>query len=233
MLSVRNLEAFYGGSQALFGVDLDVGEGEVVTLLGRNGMGKTTVVRSIMGLLPATAGSIRLDGREIRGLPSHAIARLGLGLVPEGRQVFPNLTLRENLVATAANYSGSADPYGLERVLSIFPKLADRLNHYGNQLSGGEQQMLAIARAMMINPKVLILDEATEGLAPLVREEIWRGLRILKERGESILIIDKNLDALLRIADHHHVMEKGQVVWSGGSAELAGDEGLKARYLGV
>ena len=233
MLSVNRVESFYGRSQALFGVDFEMEEGQVATLLGRNGMGKTTVVRSIMGILPAASGSIRLEGREIRHLPSHAIARLGLGLVPEGRQVFPNLTVRENLIATAANYSGSSDPYDLDRVLSIFPKLADRLSHFGNQLSGGEQQMLAIARAMMINPKVLILDEATEGLAPLVREEIWRGLRILKERGESILIIDKNLDALLRIADHHYIMEKGRVVWSGSSAELAGDEALKARYLGV
>ena len=233
MLSVKRIESFYGHSQALFGVDFEMKEGQVVTLLGRNGMGKTTVVRSIMGILPAASGSIRLEGREIRDLPSHAIARLGLGLVPEGRQVFPNLTVRENLIATAANYSGSSDPYDLDRVLSIFPKLADRLAHFGNQLSGGEQQMLAIARAMMINPKVLILDEATEGLAPLVREEIWRGLRILKERGESILIIDKNLDALLRIADHHYIMEKGRVVWSGSSDALAGDEALKSRYLGV
>ena len=233
MLSVKRIESFYGHSQALFGVDFEMKEGQVATLLGRNGMGKTTVVRSIMGILPAASGSIRLEGREIRDLPSHAIARLGLGLVPEGRQVFPNLTVRENLIATAANYSGSSDPYDLDRVLSIFPKLADRLAHFGNQLSGGEQQMLAIARAMMINPKVLILDEATEGLAPLVREEIWRGLRILKERGESILIIDKNLDALLRIADHHYIMEKGRVVWSGSSDALAGDEALKSRYLGV
>ena len=233
MLTVRNIETFYGNSQALFGVDFEVSAGEVVTLLGRNGMGKTTTVRSIMGILPASSGSIKLDGNEIRELPSHAIARLGLGLVPEGRQVFPNLTVRENLIATAANYSGSADPYDLERVLSIFSKLADRLSHFGNQLSGGEQQMLAIARAMMINPKILILDEATEGLAPLIREEIWRGLEILKQRGESILIIDKNLDALLKIGDRHHIMEKGQVVWSGSSEELAGDEALKSRYLGV
>ncbi|MES9869158.1 MAG: ABC transporter ATP-binding protein [Sedimenticola sp.] len=233
MLSVRGIESFYGNSQALFGVDFEMEAGEVVTLLGRNGMGKTSTVRTLMGLLPARHGTIHFEGREIQHLPSHAIARLGFGLVPEGRQVFPNLTLRENLVATAANYSGSDDPYDLERVLSIFPKLKERMGHYGNQLSGGEQQMLAIARALMTNPKVLILDEATEGLAPLVREEIWQGLEVLKRRGESILVIDKNLDALLHIADRHHIMEKGRVVWSGSSSELAGDESLKHRYLGV
>ncbi|MES9967957.1 MAG: ABC transporter ATP-binding protein [Sedimenticola sp.] len=233
MLSVRGIESFYGNSQALFGVDFEMQAGEVVTLLGRNGMGKTSTVRTLMGLLPARHGTILFEEREIQHLPSHAIARLGFGLVPEGRQVFPNLTLRENLVATAANYSGSDDPYDLERVLSIFPKLKERMGHYGNQLSGGEQQMLAIARALMTNPKVLILDEATEGLAPLVREEIWQGLEVLKQRGESILVIDKNLDALLHIADRHHIMEKGRVVWSGSSSELAGDESLKHRYLGV
>ncbi|MES9936573.1 MAG: ABC transporter ATP-binding protein [Sedimenticola sp.] len=233
MLSVRGIESFYGNSQALFGVDFEMQAGEVVTLLGRNGMGKTSTVRTLMGLLPARHGTIHFEGREIQHLPSHAIARLGFGLVPEGRQVFPNLTLRENLVATAANYSGSDDPYDLERVLSIFPKLKERMGHYGNQLSGGEQQMLAIARALMTNPKVLILDEATEGLAPLVREEIWQGLEVLKQRGESILVIDKNLDALLHIADRHHIMEKGRVVWSGSSSELAGNESLKHRYLGV
>ncbi|MET0105246.1 MAG: ABC transporter ATP-binding protein [Sedimenticola sp.] len=233
MLGVRGIESFYGNSQALFGVDFEMQAGEVVTLLGRNGMGKTSTVRTLMGLLPARRGTILFEEREIQHLPSHAIARLGFGLVPEGRQVFPNLTLRENLVATAANYSGSDDPYDLERVLSIFPKLKERMGHYGNQLSGGEQQMLAIARALMTNPKVLILDEATEGLAPLVREEIWQGLEVLKQRGESILVIDKNLDALLHIADRHHIMEKGRVVWSGSSSELAGDESLKHRYLGV
>ena len=233
MLELRGVESCYGASQVLFGVDLDMQAGEVVTLLGRNGMGKTSTVRAIMGMTPAVRGSIRFEGREIRALPSYAIARLGFGLVPEGRQIFPNLTLRENLLATAANYSGTKDPYRLERLFSIFPRLADRLDHYGNQLSGGEQQMLAIARALMTNPKVLILDEATEGLAPLVRDEIWRGLAMLKERGESILVIDKNLEALLRIADRHYIMEKGRVVWSGGGVELAGDEGLKARYLGV
>lgn len=233
MLSVQGLQAAYGSSQVLFGVDFDLEAGSVTTLLGRNGMGKTTVVRTIMGLMPATAGRILFNQQEIQNLPSYAIARLGIGLVPEGRQIFPNLTVKENLLAIAANYSGSSDPYDMDHVLGIFPKLADRLHNYGNQLSGGEQQMLAVARALMINPSMLILDEATEGLAPLIREEIWRGLAILKDKGQTILVIDKNLDALLRIADHHHIMEKGQVVWSGNSAELAQDEEIKHRYLGV
>ena len=233
MLELRGVESCYGASQVLFGVDLEMQAGQVVTLLGRNGMGKTSTIRAIMGMTPATRGRIRFEGREIQALPSYAIARLGFGLVPEGRQIFPNLTLRENLLATAANYSGAKDPYTLQRLFSIFPRLADRIDHYGNQLSGGEQQMLAIARALMTNPKVLILDEASEGLAPLVRDEIWRGLAMLKERGESILVIDKNLEALLKIADRHCIMEKGRVVWTGSGSELAGDDGLKARYLGV
>lgn len=233
MLKLRGVEACYGSSQALFGVDLELADGSVTTLLGRNGMGKTTVVRSIMGMLPLRAGVIRLEGREIQRLPSYAIARLGIGLVPEGRRIFPNLTLRENLLVAAANYAGASEPYTMEHVLSIFPKLSDRLNHFGNQLSGGEQQMLAVARALMINPRVLILDEATEGLAPLIRAEIWRGLTILKEKGQTILVIDKNIDALLRIADHHHIMENGRVVWSGSSSQLAADEALQSRYLGV
>ena len=233
MLKLRGVEACYGSSQALFGVDLELADGSVTTLLGRNGMGKTTVVRSIMGMLPLRAGVIRLEGREIQRLPSYAIARLGIGLVPEGRRIFPNLTLRENLLVAAANYAGVSEPYTMEHVLSIFPKLSDRLNHFGNQLSGGEQQMLAVARALMINPRVLILDEATEGLAPLIRAEIWRGLTILKEKGQTILVIDKNIDALLRIADHHHIMENGRVVWSGSSSQLAADEALQSRYLGV
>lgn len=233
MLALQGVEAFYGSSQALFGVDLALDAGSVTTLLGRNGMGKTSVVRSIMGMLPVHAGVIRFGGREIQRLPSYSIARLGIGLVPEGRQIFPNLTLRENLIAAAANYSGSNEPYDLDHVLSIFPKLSDRLSHFGNQLSGGEQQMLAVARALMINPTVLILDEATEGLAPLIRAEIWRGLTLLKEKGQTILVIDKNLDALLRIADHHHIMENGRVVWSGSSSRLAVDKALQVRYLGV
>ena len=233
MLELEGVEACYGTSQALYGVHFSMQAGEVVTLLGRNGMGKTTTVRTIMGMTPATAGSIVFEGEEIQALSSHAIARLGFGLVPEGRQIFPNLTLRENLLVTAANYSGSDEPYNLDRVLSIFPRLEDRMDNLGNQLSGGEQQMLAIARALMTNPKVLILDEATEGLAPLIRQEIWHGLKLLKSKGESILIIDKNLDALMKIADRHNVMEKGRVVWSGTSGELADNAHLKSRYLGV
>ncbi len=233
MLRVTDLEAGYGGSQALFGVGLEMNEGEVVTLLGRNGMGKTTTIRALMGMLPATGGRVRFQGREIQRLPSHTVARLGFGLVPEGRQIFPNLTVKENLLVTAANHSKSPDPYTLERVTSIFPRLIDRLDHFGNQLSGGEQQMLSIARALMTNPKVLILDEATEGLAPLIRQEIWKGLQLLKSRREAILVIDKNLDALLEIADRHYIMEKGRVVWSGSSEALRTDIALQHRYLGV
>ena len=233
MLVVDHIETYYAGGQALFGVSLEVHEGEVVTLLGRNGMGKSTTVRSIMGLTPARTGKITFDGKDIHRLPSYVIARLGIGLVPEGRQIFPNLTVYENIMATAANRLGDKEPYTFKGVLAIFPRLADRLNHYGNQLSGGEQQMLAVVRALMTNPKLLIMDEATEGLAPLVRKEIWRGLALIKNYGQSILIIDKNLDALMRIADRHYIMEKGRVVWSGNTAELAGNDHLKARYLGV
>ena len=233
MLKVNTIETFYGKSQALFGVSLNVSEGEVVTLLGRNGMGKSTTVRSIMGLTPTRSGRIVFDGTAIDQLPSYAIARLGIGLVPEGRQIFPNLTVHENMLATAANRQGTTSPYTLDRVLSIFPRLADRLKHYGNQLSGGEQQMLAVARALMTNPKLLILDEATEGLAPLIRKEIWRALTLLKANGHAILVIDKNLDALLKLADRHCIMENGRVVWRGSTPELARDEALKDRHLGV
>ena len=233
MLTVERIETFYGASQALFGVSLEVQEGEVVTLLGRNGMGKSTTVRSIMGLTPVRAGRIVFDGTDIQRLPSHVIARMGIGLVPEGRQIFPNLTVYENMVATAANRLNSALPYTLDRVLAIFPRLADRLNHYGNQLSGGEQQMLAVVRALMTNPRLLILDEATEGLAPLIRREIWQGLAQLKANGHAILVIDKNLDALMQIADRHCVMQNGRVVWQGRTAALAAAEEVKSQYLGV
>ena len=233
MLKVEKIETFYGKSQALFGVDLRVREGEVVTLLGRNGMGKSTTVRSIMGLTPIRTGRIVFEGSPIHQQPSYAIARLGIGLVPEGRQIFPNLTVRENMLATAANRLNRPAPYTLEKVLALFPRLADRLNHFGNQLSGGEQQMLAVVRALITNPKLLILDEATEGLAPLVRKEIWQGLATLKANGHAILVIDKNLDALMELADRHCIMENGQVVWRGSTAELAGGETLKSRYLGV
>ena len=233
MLVVDRIETFYGSSQALYGVSLAVGEGEVVTLLGRNGMGKSTTVKSIMGLATVRRGSITFDGVAIHRQPSYAVARLGIGLVPEGRQIFPNLTVYENIMATAANRLEEPNPYTLKGTLSIFPRLADRLGHYGNQLSGGEQQMLAVVRALMTNPKLLIMDEATEGLAPLVRQEIWRGLTVIKDYGQSILVIDKNLDELMKIADRHYIMEKGRVVWSGDTAEIATDRQLQARYLGV
>lgn len=233
MLKVEQIETFYGSSQALFGVSLEVRAGEVVTLLGRNGMGKSTTIKSIMGLTPVTRGRITFNDVEIQQLPSYQVARQGLGLVPEGRQIFPNLTVLENIMVGAANRGGREEPYTLDEVLDIFPRLAERLKNYGNQLSGGEQQMLAVVRALMTTPKLLILDEATEGLAPLVRKEIWYGLSVLKARGQSILVIDKNLDALMKLADRHYVMERGAVVWSGETDEIADNEELKARYLGV
>ena len=233
MLKVRDLTAFYGPSQALFGMELSVEAGEVVTLMGRNGMGKTTTVNAIMGLLPASAGSVEFAGSRVERLPSFRIARLGLGLVPEGRQIFPNLSVRENLVATAANRDRRPQPWSLERVFEFLPRLAERQNNRGTQLSGGEQQMLAIGRALMTNPKLLILDEATEGLAPLIRQEIWSCLGRLKREGQAILVIDKNVDALIKLADRHHIVEKGRVVWSGTSQSLARDSDLQHRYLGV
>jgi len=233
MLKVEQVETFYGSSQALFGISLEVHDGEVVTLLGRNGMGKSTTIKSIMGLTQVTSGRITFNGIEIQHMPSYQVARQGIGLVPEGRQIFPNLTVLENIMVGAANRGGRKEPYTLNEVLKIFPRLAERLNNYGNQLSGGEQQMLAVVRALMTTPKLLILDEATEGLAPLVRKEIWYGLGVLKARGQSILVIDKNLNALMRLADRHYVMEKGTVVWSGATNEIAENEELKARYLGV
>jgi branched-chain amino acid transport system ATP-binding protein len=233
LLQVDSIATFYGRSQVLFGLSLAIGPGEMVTLMGRKGMGKTTTVRSIMGLTPAATGSIRFAGREIRTLPSYRVAKLGLGLVPEGRQVFPNLTVRENLVATAANRAGAADPWTLEKIYALFPSLAARRDNMANQLSGGEQQMLAVGRALMTNPALLILDEATEGLAPLIREEIWRCLAGLKRQGLAILVIDKNVEALTRIADRHYLIERGRTVWSGSSAELAAAPDLQHRYLGV
>jgi branched-chain amino acid transport system ATP-binding protein len=229
MLQVRGLQTAYGRSQVLFGVDLDIRAGEVVTLLGRNGMGKTTTVRSIMGIARAKAGDISFQGKAIQGLPSYRIAQAGLGLVPEGRQVFPNLTVRENLVATAKG----GGPWTVEAVHELFPQLRERQRHYGNQLSGGEQQMLAIGRALMTNPRLLILDEATEGLAPLIRVEIYRSIARLKAEGLSLLVIDKDVKALTRAADRHYVLEKGRVVWSGTSAELAASPETQHKYLGV
>ncbi|MGB7102440.1 MAG: ABC transporter ATP-binding protein [Xanthobacteraceae bacterium] len=233
LLEVADVETSYGLSRVLFGISLAVAAGEMVSLMGRNGMGKTTTVRSVMGLTRSAAGSIRFAGEEIRDLPSYRIAKLGLGLVPEGRQVFPNLTARENLVATAANRNGAADPWTLEKVFALFPRLAARAGSMGNLLSGGEQQMLVIGRALMTNPRLLILDEATEGLAPLIRDEIWRCLELLRTEGQSILVIDKNVDALTRIADRHYIIERGRVVWSGTSPELAKAADVQHRYLGV
>ena len=233
MLEIRGLQASYGVSQALFGVDLEVDTGEVVTLMGRNGMGKTTTVNCIMGLLPVKAGSIRIHGQEMGGLPSFRIAQAGVGLVPEGRQIFPNLTVLENLRVTAANRQCVEKPWELDRVLQMFPALFERRHSPGSLLSGGEQQMLAIGRALMINPTLLILDEATEGLAPLVRREIWSCLVKLKQSGLSILVIDKNVSDLARIADRHFIIEKGRTVWVGDSSELLSGEDLKRRYLGV
>jgi branched-chain amino acid transport system ATP-binding protein len=233
LLTVEDVETCYGRSQVLFGVTLDIAAGEMVTLMGRNGMGKTTTVRSIMGLAPAMSGSIRFGDQDLRKLPSYRIGQLGIGLVPEGRQIFPNLTARENLVATAANRNGLPDPWTLDRVCTLFPRLAERLHSMGHQLSGGEQQMLAISRALMTNPRLMILDEATEGLAPLMRIEIWRCLEGLKAAGLAILLIDKNVDMLTRIADRHYLIERGKVVWNGPSAALAGAPEIQHRYLGV
>ena len=233
MLKVKNIETSYGASQVLFGMSLEIAEGEFVTLLGRNGMGKTTTVRSIMGIVRPHAGEVEFKGRAIHRLAAFRIPQAGLGLVPEGRQIFPNLTVRENLIATAANRHGSKNPWTYERVVELFPALAERRNNMGSQLSGGEQQMLAVARALMTNPQLLILDEATEGLAPLVRTEIWRVLQHLKSEGQSILVIDKNVDILTRIADRHYIMEKGRVVWSGDSDTLRRDKDVQHKYLGV
>jgi branched-chain amino acid transport system ATP-binding protein len=228
MLEISGLEAGYGDGRVLFGVDFTVGAGEVVTLLGRNGMGKTTTIAAIMGIVRAQAGTIRLDGAAIHHLPPYRIARLGLGLVPEGRQIFANLSVRENLVATAV-----PGRWNLDAVLDLFPGLRERLASLGGLLSGGEQQMLAIGRALMTNPRLLLLDEATEGLAPRIRAEIWRVLARLKAGGQAILVVDKNIAPMLRLADRHTILEKGRTVWSGTSAELAAAVELQHRYLGV
>jgi len=233
MLRVDSIATFYGPCQSLFDLSLEVREGEAVALLGRNGMGKTTTVRSIMGLTPARSGSIEFHGQSIRTFPAHHIAKLGIALVPEQRQVFPNLTVRENLVATAANRLKHPNPWTLARICQLFPILAERQHHFGNQLSGGEQQMVAIGRALMTNPRLLILDEATEGLAPLIRAEIWRCLQDLRDSGQSILVIDKNLQALGRITDRHYIVEKGRTVWQGASQELLDDTAIRSRFLSV
>jgi len=233
LLQVENLETAYGASQVLFKIDLHVREGEMVTLLGRNGMGKTTTVRSILGLTRARGGTIRFRGRRIEREAPDRIARAGIALVPEGRQIFPNLSVREHLVAFAGNRSGRKDPWTPDKVLDLFDNLRRRQEHMGNQLSGGEQQMLAIGRALVTNPYLLILDEATEGLAPLVREEIWNCLRRLRAEGQTILVIDKYLERLVRLADRHTIIERGRVAWQGNSLELDADRDLWHRYLGV
>jgi branched-chain amino acid transport system ATP-binding protein len=232
LLSVVDVEAGYGGSRVLFGVSLAIGRGEVVTLLGRNGMGKTTTILAILGIIPSMRGHVAFEGTALTGLPSFRIARCGIGLVPEGRQIFPNLTVHENLAATAAARNGRAE-WTIERVLDLFPALAERLNSPGNLLSGGEQQMLAIGRAVMTNPKLLILDEATEGLAPLIRNQIWQVLSKIHASGVSVLIVDKNVQSLLKIASRHYILEKGRIAWTGTSDELRRDANLKARYLGL
>jgi branched-chain amino acid transport system ATP-binding protein len=233
LLEVQGLETAYGTSQVLFGVSLSINEGEAVTLLGRNGMGKTTTVRSIMGLTRPRAGAITFRGRRIERERPDRIARSGIALVPEGRQIFPNLSVRENLVAFAGNRCARADPWTPGKVLEFFPRLAERAENMGNELSGGEQQMLAIGRALVTNPYLLILDEATEGLAPLVREEIWKCLARLRAGGQTILVIDKYLERLVELADRHTIIERGRVAWQGSSAELAADRNLWHRYLGV
>ncbi len=233
LLEVEHLGTAYGASQVLFDLNLEIQNGEVVTLLGRNGMGKTTTVRSIMGLTRARAGAITFRGRRIERESADRIARLGIALVPEGRQIFPNLSVRENLVAFAGNRSGRADPWTPEKVLEFFPRLLERVENMGNQLSGGEQQMLAIGRALVTNPHLLILDEATEGLAPLVREEIWKCLGRLRAAGQTILVIDKYIERLVRLADRHTIIERGRVAWQGSSAELDADRNLWHRYLGI
>ena len=233
LLKVESLETAYGASQVLFGISMEINPGEAVTLLGRNGMGKTTTVRSILGLTRARAGAISFRGRRIERETPDRIARMGVALVPEGRQIFPNLSVREHLVAFAGNRSGRTDPWTPDKVFQLFPRLAERSDNMGNQLSGGEQQMLAIGRALVTNPHLLVLDEATEGLAPLVREEIWHCLGRLRAAGQTILVIDKYIERLVRLADRHTIIERGRVAWQGSSAELDADRGLWHRYLGI
>ena len=233
LLEVTDLQTAYGASQVLFGIHFSINAGEVATLLGRNGMGKTTTVRSLLGLTPARGGTVRFRGERIDQLRPDRIARMGLAVVPEGRQIFPNLSVQENLLAFGANRNASETPWSLERVYALFPRLQERRRNMGNQLSGGEQQMLAIGRALMTNPHLLILDEATEGLAPLVREEIWRCLNTLRDQGQTILVIDKYVQRLVALANRHTIVERGRVVWQGDSAQLAADPGLWHRYIGV
>jgi len=233
LLELRHVETFYGASQALFDVSLEVNEGEFVTLIGRNGMGKSTTVKTVMGMLAPRRGAVHFAGAQIQGLPSYRVAQAGIGLVPEGRQIFPNLSVRENLVATASNRHAIGQPWTIDSVYQMFPRLAERRRSLGSSLSGGEQQMLAIGRALMTNPRLLILDEATEGLAPLVRTEIWRCLERLKRTGLSLIVIDKNIGPLLRLAERHFILEKGRVVWSGDSQALRRESRLLQEYVGI
>ncbi len=233
MLQVEAINSAYGATQVLFEMTLNVQSGEVVTLLGRNGMGKTTTIRSIIGQMKPNSGSIKFEGREMIGLAPHKIAKAGIGLAPEGRRIFPNLTTIENLITTAHNENELKDPWNTEKVLELFPALQTRTKLLGSKLSGGEQQMLSIGRALMTNPKLLLLDEATEGLSPLLRGQIWLSITKLKDNHQSILLIDKNLESLLKIGDRHYIVEKGRVAWTGVSAELVNNHNLKAKYLGV
>ena len=233
ILSVDNIEAFYGQTQALFGISIEINQGEVVTLLGRNGMGKTTTIRSIMGLVKPATGSIHFEGTEITRWPAYRVANAGVGLAPEGRHIFPNLSVMENLIATAHNKNELDNPWTVDKVMALFPALEPRAKIKGGRISGGEQQMLSIGRALMTNPKLLLLDEATEGLSPLLRAQIWESISQLKDNRQSILLIDKHLDSLLRIGDRHYIVEKGYVVWNGNSEELRSDQELQQRYIGI
>ena len=233
LLEVNHLQAGYGSSQVLFDVSFAIADGGAATLLGRNGMGKTTSIRAVLGLTPALGGTVRFRGERVDGWSADRIARMGMALVPEGRMIFPTLSVRENLIAFAGNRNHSNTPWTLERVYALFPRLQERHRHMGNQLSGGEQQMLAIGRALMTNPHLLVLDEATEGLAPLVREDIWRCLHALRAEGQSILVVDKYVQKLVQLADHHTIIERGRVVWQGGSNALAVDRAVWQRYIGI
>ena len=233
LLTCENLHAGYGASQVLFGLDFSVQEGEVIGLLGRNGMGKSTTLKTLVGLLKPTQGAIQWNKYQLHTMEPHAIARLGIAIVPEGRMCYPNLTVREHLIAFASNRNGSANQWTLQRIYDLFPRLAERSQHMGGQLSGGEQQMLAIGRALSTNPRLLILDEATEGLAPLIREEIWSCLSLLKSEGQTTVVVDKYVDKLVRLADRHIILERGKIVWTGSSQELDSNRDLWVRYMGV
>ncbi len=233
MLTIRSINSFYGTTQALFDISITIQYGEVVTLLGRNGMGKTTTIRSIMGLIKPATGTIQFEGRDITGWPSYRVANAGIGLAPEGRHIFPNLSVLENLIATAHNKNQLDDPWTVDKVLALFPALEPRAKVMGGRISGGEQQMLSIGRALMTNPKLLLLDEATEGLSPLLRGQIWESISQLKDNHQSILLIDKHLDSLLRIGDRHYIVEKGYVVWDGDSEQLESNQELQRQYIGI